>query len=248
MEDRFTMRAELHVHSDNGIKTPVVPFLAPIASHFHESTQNAGDIIKTAVKKGIRIIAITDHNTLNGYYEAKRIVKESKMGIILVPGCEITTKEGHILAYGIKRGISKWLAAEDAIKEIHKQGGIAVAAHPYACRMLSKEMKGMGNMIFQLKLDGIEGFNAFTGKKENLKAVAAAKKLGLPCTAGSDAHMTEDIGKGVTAFPEGMKSYKDVIRSIKQSNFRTSCRQANILVAGLRHIYKNIKLLLTQRV
>ena len=62
---------------------------------------SADQLIDKARKKGLKAIAITDHDTINGYKKAQTAA--SKAGIELIPGIEITalwnSREVHILAY-----------------------------------------------------------------------------------------------------------------------------------------------------
>ena len=62
---------------------------------------SADKLIEKAKKKGLKTIAITDHDTINGYNKARSVATEA--GIELIPGIEITalwgSREVHILAY-----------------------------------------------------------------------------------------------------------------------------------------------------
>lgn len=62
---------------------------------------SADQLIERAKKKGLKTIAITDHDTINGYKKARLAASEA--GIELIPGIEITAlwnrREVHILAY-----------------------------------------------------------------------------------------------------------------------------------------------------
>ena len=53
--------------------------------------------------------------------------------MLVIPGTEITNNSGkyHILAIDIKKYIDPSLSVERIIKEIHEQGGIAIACHPH---------------------------------------------------------------------------------------------------------------------
>lgn len=59
------------------------------------------ELVRKAADKGLRILSITDHDTIKGYLEAKETAEALK--IELIPGCEITAlwkeKEVHLLAY-----------------------------------------------------------------------------------------------------------------------------------------------------
>ncbi|MEX0648162.1 MAG: PHP domain-containing protein [Balneolaceae bacterium] len=67
-----------------------------------DGTLSPGELVALANKKGLKILSITDHDTVKGYFEAKEIAAAS--GIELISGVEITAiwnqKEVHILAYG----------------------------------------------------------------------------------------------------------------------------------------------------
>lgn len=60
-----------------------------------------GDLLRKARQKGLKTLAITDHDTIKGYLEARPVADE--LGIELLPGVEITAlwekREIHLLAY-----------------------------------------------------------------------------------------------------------------------------------------------------
>ncbi|MCX5708765.1 MAG: ROK family protein, partial [Candidatus Omnitrophica bacterium] len=82
--------------------------------HLHTSlsdgTEKLDNFVRQAVKSVIKVMAVTDHNSIIGVKRAVELGK--KYGIVIVPGCECTAfmtvdREqkifitGHILAYGI---------------------------------------------------------------------------------------------------------------------------------------------------
>lgn len=78
-------KSDLHTHT-----TASDGSLAPI------------DLLIKAQKKGLKILSITDHDTINGYLEVKD--EASAYGIELIQGVELTAlwndREIHVLAYG----------------------------------------------------------------------------------------------------------------------------------------------------
>ncbi len=80
-------RADLHVHS--------------AASYdVHDKSLTAAAIVDGAVNSGLEIIAITDHNTIANVRPALEHAADRYPGrILIVPGTEVTTPEGHLLAY-----------------------------------------------------------------------------------------------------------------------------------------------------
>ena len=121
--------------------------------------------------------------------------------MLLIPGVEITSANGHILGLFLERPIDfaalgKYPAPEKAIEAIHACGGLAVLAHPFAPVKLSEDE------ISKLPFDAVETANARAMLKPgaNEKARQLAAGLHLPGTGGSDAHCAKELGGCVTEF------------------------------------------------
>jgi len=123
----------------------------------------------------------------------------------------VTNVEDAFRRYLIPCNVPKsyWPMA-DAIKEIHRLGGVAVLAHPTSISKNSEELK---QVIIQLKsigLDGLEVFNNMGWPQEIEFLRRLAVELDLIVTAGSDFHGIEDgleIGKG----REGIRFDSDLL-------------------------------------
>jgi hypothetical protein len=147
-------------------------------------------IINTAKKGGLSGIAITDHDTIRGGIEGKKYSDESFMVIV---GAEYSTHIGHILGLFLKEEISCGLAPEKIIKQIHRQGGIAILAHPF------KYLSMIPPHLLKT-FDGIEIFNSraenvFWYGQNNRRALWLSQLLGRGRTGGSDAHFLFEIGR-----------------------------------------------------
>ncbi|MCX6760973.1 MAG: PHP domain-containing protein [Candidatus Nealsonbacteria bacterium] len=186
---------------------------------FHTHTYYSNDgvfspekIIKSALKKGLDGIAITDHNTAAGWPAAIRAAK--KLGAVLILGEEIKIKKngrivGEILGYFLTREINpKGKSAERIIEEIKKQGGLAIIAHPYHWRKPFKELEKYKNLA-----DGVEAFNSRSQSKNGNKNVLEfAQKNNLPMTAGSDCHSPFEAGLAyVEADAKTPEEFKELI-------------------------------------
>ena len=189
--------------------------------HTHSFYSNDGisspeDLIKSALKKGLDGIALTDHNTTDGWKDAKKAAK--KLNAVLILGEEIKIKEkgrttGEILGYFLKNEINpKGKTKEDVIEEIKKQGGLAIIAHPYHWRKPFLELEK-----YKCFADGVEAFNSRSqSKKGNRKSMEFAKKSNLAMTAGSDAHSKFEIGRAyVKAEANSIEEFKKLIISGK---------------------------------
>lgn len=184
------MKVDMHIHS----------------IHSPDGNVPVKEILKIARKMGLGAVAITDHNEIKGAIEAK------KLGILpVVRGIEISTSEGHVLAYGIDCKIPRDLRIDETIERIHDCGGIAVAAHPY------RYWSGIGERNARAyDFDAIEVFNGRCKMRSNKRARKLCNELNKPFTAGSDAHFPDEIGKaGIIVDGE---SEEEIIREILKKN------------------------------
>ncbi len=156
-------------------------------------------------------IVITDHNIIPDLLSVTLQSYEEKFQIrVFTSSVEISTRQGDILAYGISAVPSTNLTPEEIIEIIHKDGGIAIAAHPFT-------MLGLGEEIYNLNLDAIE-VNGSRSKRANDQAKEAAESMGLPCIGGSDSHTIHAIGSYATKFKLQIKTLDDIIEQIKKKN------------------------------
>lgn len=74
-----------------------------VHTHMSDGEYAPSEIINLAKKEGVRVVSITDHDTLEGIQEAK--TEGEKQGIEIVPGVELSSldngKEVHVLGYYI---------------------------------------------------------------------------------------------------------------------------------------------------
>ncbi|NLL94508.1 MAG: CehA/McbA family metallohydrolase [Thermoplasmatales archaeon] len=191
------MNADLHVHStrSDGKATPQ-------------------EIVERAIELGLGCIAIMDHNTVQGYLDVK-----DEDRIIIVPGVEVTSAAGHILAYGVTEDIPPMMSVRDTVDAIHAAGGYAFAAHPH------RIWSGLKEKDIVDGFDGIEGLNRRSSPSANRKAMEIAKKKGLPVSAGSDAHSLSSIGLGLVELPDACGTWQDVMAAVLSGDVGVWCER-----------------------
>jgi predicted metal-dependent phosphoesterase TrpH len=77
--------------------------------HTHSTASDGAlsptELVETAASEGLKAIALTDHDTVDGLDEASRAAR--RLGIVLVPGIELEVDFGpgvfHLLGLGLKR-------------------------------------------------------------------------------------------------------------------------------------------------
>jgi predicted metal-dependent phosphoesterase TrpH len=179
------------------------------------------------------VIAITDHDTMDGALEAKRLHEAGDYRFDLVLGEEVTSQAGHILALFIDKPIPKERSAKETISLIHRQGGLAIAAHPMlVMRYINPEMltaNGVGaDVLISEQFDGIEIVNGGpTMKDENARARLLNRSMLFRAeTGGSDAHILDAVGKGYTLFPG--RTAADLRQAIEQKTTEAVSTQYRI--------------------
>ncbi|MBW2990866.1 PHP domain-containing protein [Candidatus Woesearchaeota archaeon] len=213
-------------------------------------------ILKKAKQKGLSGIAVTDHNTIKGALELKRLNKDKDFKIIV--GEEIKTDVGHVLAYYLKKEIKPGKLSR-VIKDIKKQKAIGVLAHPFnyphpvkqatavIAKLIGIKHKRASvnltpeNVKLVKKLDAIEGFNSRCMlKKENKDAQKLASKFNLPVIAGSDGHFLWELGNAYVKFEDELS----LRQAIKKRELRIKGRHSNFILVKICIALNLIKKLL----
>lgn len=178
------------------------------------------NMVATAKAKGLDGFAITDHNTCAcvDYFIQHGYMREDGLpvdGLLIIPGQEITTSAGHLLALGVRLPDLKGIPPAEAVELIHASGGLAIPPHPY-------DMFRAGireHVLDTLPIDALEVFNAATTlKRYNIQAFHYAQKKQLPMTAGSDAHHEDALGVAYTIIEAEELSVQSILRGIKMGS------------------------------
>lgn len=184
------------------------------------------NVLHAAIEAGLDAIAITDHDEIEGALQARRLVHEQQLPLAVVPGIEISSKDGHIGALFVTRKIPAGLSASETVRRIHALGGIAVAHHPFTPAWLERifsEKWGCRELLCTVPFDAIECYNAVPGSgvHYNLTTIDLMGQLKrkIAITGGSDAHQARFVGMGRTFYPgnEGILSlYKGILNGLTQ--------------------------------
>ena len=201
-------------------------------SHIHseyspDSSSRIDDILEVANKRNIDIIAISDHNTVDGTSEV--MAKTRNTDILAIPSIEVSSTLGHILGFGCEENIPRDLSPQETIDRIHDLGGLAIIPHPYCfyrhgllCKIDYKE----------LKIDAIETKNArFIVGYCNGKAKNLSKKENIPELGASDAHYWKFVGDCYSLI-DAEKDIDSVLKSIKKGKTKACGKgTSNVLLS-----------------
>ena len=197
--------ADLHIHT----------------IYSYDGTASVPAVLKRAREVGLDVIAITDHDEIKGSLKAFDLAPKS--GIEVIPGIEITTAEGDLLALNVTEKIQRNLPLIDTVLKVGELGGFCIAPHPMAGGIGMKSlsaysiMKALRNRNAARVLIAIETYNATTiDKMSNHYAHILADRLEITQTASSDAHIVEAIGLGATEFKGHTAQH--LIAALKKGN------------------------------
>lgn len=154
-------------------------------------------LLESARAKGIQRLAITDHSEIEGAREAQALDPD-----LVIVGEEVNTTQGELLAYFVTEWIPPGLEPMEAIHRLKEQDAVISVAHP-----LDPFRGGAWREPALLEIlpyvDALEIFNARTvGKDANGRARDLANEVGLPGTAGSDAHAYLELGTAGLRLPD----------------------------------------------
>jgi predicted metal-dependent phosphoesterase TrpH len=154
---------------------------------------------------GLDVIAITDHDTIEGALRAADYASARASSLGVIVGEEVSSRQGHILGLFLERRVRPGMSAAATVHAIHEQGGLAVAAHPFwrtARQARGGRVHGLGWCAAELDFDAIEvenstpGFYVFNQMAHRLNEGMHRAALG-----NSDAHILDAIGRAYTSFP-----------------------------------------------
>jgi hypothetical protein len=195
-------RFDLHVHSRFSV----------------DSRSRIAAIVEQLGVAGLTGFALTDHNTVAGHPHLKEIAARYPK-YVLVPGVEVSTREGHLLVYGVSETPPVHRPLVETLEWVDAHGGVPVLAHPF------RWAHGVGRRWAQhAKVAGIETMNGHNGEVANARAELVAARRGLGGTGGSDAHELAEVGTAYTEFPQAVASVEELLEQLRRGQGRGAGR------------------------
>ena len=175
--DRRSLRIDPHVHSRASFDG-------------HEPVEL---LLEHASVIGLDGLVVTDHDEIDASLRAAELAPS--YGLVGVPGVEVSTAAGHLLAVGVEECPEPGRSFAATADEIADLGGAAVVPHPF-----QRSRHGVGKRrLGAIVPDAIEVYNSmlFTGYR-NRRADTFARRRDIARVAGSDAHYLPNVGRAYT--------------------------------------------------
>jgi len=184
---QFIWRGDLHIHTTCS-----------------DGENSYEEIVQRALELEFDFIAITDHYAFDneGCLPVVQMC-QAETRLLCIPGAEVFVRSPtlpHLLALGIQSNISP-ASLEAYVEEIHRQGGLAIAAHPSDPLYTDDE----------LYHSGLDAMECARGSQEyDQRQWELSEEYNLPCVYNSDAHTLGDLGRRYTVCTVPINSIADL--------------------------------------
>lgn len=223
MEDKDT-QAQVALNDSQKVSYTVSVGYSRADIHMHT---NLGDgwasparVIEEATRRGLRLIAITDHDHVEGARRVEELLAQQNNPLQMITGVEVSTRQGHLLGLFVNKAPKAMRSVEESIDTIKAQGGLVIVPHPLGRLVPSLSRAKIDALLEKgYAIDGIEMYNPSPANASMRPAVRTAnQQWGLAETGGSDAHFWQHIGSAYTLFLG--ESPDDLRRAILERSVR----------------------------
>jgi predicted metal-dependent phosphoesterase TrpH len=183
-------KADLHIHTARGDGMADLPELL--------------DYVQD--KTDLTVIAVTEHDDLRPGLDAREMCARGGYRLEVVPGAEVTTLEGHLLALYLEEPIESLRPLAETLEAAHRQDGLCIIPHPMSWltrsvgqRVIERVLRdGQDGVYF----DGIEVADQSAGARVSIRKARRLneERYHLAEVGGSDAHFLAVVGSAYTLF------------------------------------------------
>jgi predicted metal-dependent phosphoesterase TrpH len=193
-----TVRFDPHVHS----------------AASYDATVPVDRLLERAASVGLDAVAVTDHDAIAASLRA--VERAPDHGVVAVPGVEVSTADGHLLALGVESRPDPDRSLPVTVDAVRALGGVSVVPHPFQ----RSRHGASAAAVEDADPDAVEVLNAHTllGVR-NGQARSFARRHGFPGVGASDAHAASLVGRGYTdvvVYAEGPVTAEDLLDGLRR--------------------------------
>jgi predicted metal-dependent phosphoesterase TrpH len=191
------MKFDLHLHTSR---------------HSPDSIMSPQMMVRRAREIGLDGVVITEHDWLWTEDELDELRADAP-GLVVLAGVEVSAKQGHFLVYGVTDpfAVPNGIGVRELCREVHRQGGAVVAAHPYRWNQRFDDIL----QAERPELDGLELMSNNMDADLRRRAAALNSRLKLAGLGNSDAHRVETLGCCFTDFGARIRDLRDLVEAIR---------------------------------
>ena len=165
-----------------------------------------------AAERGLDGVVLTEHDVIWAADRAARLAKQ--VGILVLPGIEVTTELGHVLVYGLTEPFPRITDSKRLRDYCDERDALMYLAHPARDPGLRVPREAME--LF----DGVEGLNGCDGPLQNQSASSRGRTRPLPPIGGSDSHALHEVATAATEFEARIRSLDDLMKALRSGDYR----------------------------
>jgi predicted metal-dependent phosphoesterase TrpH len=207
------MKFDLHIHTRR---------------HSPDSQIEPAALVRRAREVGLDGVVITEHDWLWTEAELEELRRLAN-GLVVLAGIEVSAHEGHFLVYGVHDPfrLPRGIGVAELCREVHRQGGAVVAAHPFRWDQPFDE-------ILREEEPDLDGLELMTNNMDadcRRRAAAVFAERPLAGLGSSDAHRVEVVGVCFTEFDAVIRTGQDLVRAIRERR-AAACDRCAAALAG----------------
>ncbi|MDE2967036.1 MAG: PHP domain-containing protein [Chloroflexota bacterium] len=170
------------------------------------------ETLERAAERGLDAVVLTEHDVL---WPADRVARLSEqVGILVLPGIEVTTELGHVLVYGLTETFPRITDSKRLHEYCRERDALMYLAHPARDPGLRVSRAAMD--LF----DGVEGLNGCDGPLQNQSASSRGRTRPLPPIGGSDSHALHEVGTAATEFAAEVATLEDLMAALRSGDYQ----------------------------
>jgi predicted metal-dependent phosphoesterase TrpH len=181
------------------------PGLADVHLHTNlgDGWMSPARLVQTATRSRLSLIAVTDHDQVEGARRVEELLAETDSAVRLITGVEVSTRHGHLIGLFVKKAPRPQRPVQESIDAIKEQGGLVIVPHPLGKLVPSLSRRRIDALLAGgYEIDAIEIYNPSPANAAQRAAVRSAnEEWGLAEIGASDAHFWQHIGAAYTRFP-----------------------------------------------
>jgi predicted metal-dependent phosphoesterase TrpH len=204
-----------------------------------DALASPASLVRTAARRGLTHLAITDHDRIDGALEARERAGDIAPELTVIVGEEVRTADGDLICLFLDEPIPPGLPADETIARARAQGALVGVPHPFD-RFRGSLLRDARLERLADAVDWIETHNArIAVGKGNQLAAEFAHEHGLPGIAVSDAHSSFEIGVAYTILDGDPSTASGLVAALATARLVTG--RASVYVRLLTPLAKVIQ-------
>jgi predicted metal-dependent phosphoesterase TrpH len=176
------------------------------------SALEADQLVALARERGLDGICLTEHDRAWPAGELQTL--HERTGFPVFSGVELTTDQGHVLAFGLDDSRAFSAIALEVHEAAKACGALLFLAHPARDGLLKVTHDTVEFFM------SVEAVNGSDSRLQNMAASGLARGFRVPGIGGSDAHTAAEVGRAATRFPARIETQAELLEALRAGTYK----------------------------